>query len=386
MWNKIIAVIAFALLFTPATEAREVIAVGSAEIYGSIGSARNQALKNAQRQAVEQGVGSLIDSQTISRNFEIIKDEVLSSSKGFITHYEIISEGKTAGGSAYEIKIKATVSEKSIKDKLGALRILHKKMGNKRVMVVYLHKDKHSLPRQNGAVQTTLGAIRDELNSKGFRVFNEGVMKQVYGVVEQAAVIDRPAENLIAIALDQHAEILVQFEMIAGKRGKRGGMFYATKATIRLSVYDTSTGRQIADVSTHGKELSSYAPGPYDWYELLGKVGKRAGKQAAIEAIDKITQHYQNIGDQGFAYFMVFRNYTIDEEDQILDYLEGTPGFRNLTELKNSPQYLELELFSAESKSRLRRKIRRDLKKKEIILVAQESVGNRLIFVKPTEE
>ena len=385
MQMKIILLLSSLLFALPLT-AREVTVTGSAELYGNIGNARNQAIYNALRQAVEQGVGALIDSQTISQNFEVIKDEVLSSSRGFVTNYDILTEGQTSGGNTYEVKIRAEVSESSIKDKLSALRILHKKMGNKRVMVVYIEKDPHALPRNNGAVQTTLSSIQEELNSKGFRIFNESAMQTIYSTIEQAATIDRPTENLIALALDQRAEVVVQFEMIAGKRGKKGGMFYATKATIRFAVYDASTGRQIADVSTTGKELSTYAPGPYDWYEMLGKVGKRAGRQATIEAVDKITQFYQNIGDQGFAYLMVFRNYSVDEEDLILDYLEGTPGFNSLSELKNSPLYMEIELFSSEQKSRLRRKIRRDLRKQNIVLVAQESAGNRLVFVKPNQE
>jgi len=386
-WLRMILPILCLSMMGGYTEAREVIAVGSAGIYGgNVGGARRQALRNAQRQAVEQGVGAFIDSNTISRNFEIIKDEILSSSKGYVERYEIVEEGRTEDGLSYEVKIRANVSDAKIKDKLSVLRILHKKMGNKRLMIVYSKKDPNALPRKNGAVTETLQTIRSEFNKMGFRVFNEQVMNRVYQAIEKAALVDRPEDNLVAMALDQHAEILVTFEMIGGKRGQRGGQFYAAKAIVRLGVYDASTGRQIADVITRDKELSLSPPGPYDWYEKLGKAGKRAGSKAARQAIEQITNFYQNVGDLGFAYLIVFRNYTIDQEDEVLDYLENTPGFKQLTELKNSQNYLEIELFSSESKSRLRRKIRRDLKNKGIKLVTQDAVGNRLTFVNPDAE
>ena len=92
-------------------------------------------------------------------------------------------------------------------------------------MIIYHSTDPHTVPRDNGAVQSTLGVVRDQMTAKGFRMFNESVMKEVYRAIEQEAIVDRPVDSLIALALDQRAEILVQMEMIGGKRNKRGGSF-----------------------------------------------------------------------------------------------------------------------------------------------------------------
>ena len=56
-------------------------------------------------------------------------------------------------------------------------------------------------------------------------MFNESVMKEVYRAIEQEAIVDRPVDSLIAMALDQRAEIMVRMEMIGGKRDKKGGAF-----------------------------------------------------------------------------------------------------------------------------------------------------------------
>ncbi|MEK9896941.1 MAG: flagellar assembly protein T N-terminal domain-containing protein, partial [Burkholderiaceae bacterium] len=69
-----------------AVQAAEVTASGAATIYSNnTSSARNQALQNALRQAVEQGVGTFIDSQTLARNYEVIRDEIYSTSQGYVT-------------------------------------------------------------------------------------------------------------------------------------------------------------------------------------------------------------------------------------------------------------------------------------------------------------
>lgn len=364
--------------------AREVTVTGVATIYDeNIGSARTQALKNAQREAVEQGVGAYIDANTLTQNFEIIRDEIFSASQGFIREFQILREGRSGDGSAYEVVLRADVQDSKLVDTLTALRVLHQKMGNKRVMIVYAPTDPNALTRDNGAVSTTLAVIREKFNQMGFRVFNEQAMEEVYRTIEQAALVDRPVDNLIALALDQQAEVLVRFELVGGKRDQRGGVFYATKATVRLSVYDANTGRQIADVVTYGKELSASRPGSYDWFNMLGKAGSRAGADAAQEAIDRVLAYYQSIGDIGNAYLLVFRNYSLEQEDAILDYLENTAGYQQLSELKNTRRYLEVELFSSEDKSRLRRQMRRDLQERNIPLVAQEAAGNRIVFLNP---
>ncbi len=365
-------------------EAKEVTVTGSATIYsGNIGGAKNTALKNALRQAVEQGVGLYLDSNTLSQNYEVIKDEIFSVSQGFVSEYQVLNEGTVSDGTVYEIKINAQVEEGKIQNKLTALRILHQKMGNKRLMVIYQSRDPHAVPRNNGAVITTLAAVRNAFTQKGFRMFNEDTMNQVYKAIEQEAIVDRPVDSLIALALDNRADILVQMEMIGGKRNKRGGVFYAVRSTVRLGVYDASTGQQISDTMAEGKELSAQKPGPYDWYRLLGKAGKRAGVESARQAIGQIASFYQSTGDVGNAYLLAFRNYSTQQEDKILDYLESSPGFKSLSELKNTRGYLEIELFTSAQKSRLRRKITRDLMNQEIELATQSVAGNRLVFINP---
>lgn len=369
----------------PGVRAVPVEATGEAAIFsGNVSSARKQALINAQRNAVEQGVGLILDSQSVMANYQIIKDEVLTSSQGFVSKYTVISEGRTPDNSAYRVKIKAEVSESLLKDKLSALRILHKKMGNKRVMVIYQTDNKNALPRNHGATTSALQTLRASLNRAGFRVFNEAMTAKVYKQIERATRTDRPVDDLIAMALDQRADILVRFENVAGKRGPQGGMFSAAFSTIRVSVYDTYTGRQIADAQNEAKHLLRANAGPYDWEKGLAAASSKAAKLVADETINRIADYYKQVGDRGNAYLMVFKGFDDDQKDAILDFLENTPNFQQLSELKNTVSYLELELFSGESASRLRRIVRSGLKKKGIKLQIQFSGRNRIVFTNPS--
>ena len=120
-----------------------------------------------------------------------------------------------------------------------------------------------------------------------------------------------------------------------------------------------------------------------DEHRILEEIGATAVRNAAKEALDEIRNYYQSSGDQGFLYLTEFRNYNPDEVDKILDYLESVAAFKDLSELKNTPNHLEIEMISSESKSRLRRKIQWELQQKNIPMNSRELSGNRLIFIKP---
>ncbi|MCZ6647152.1 MAG: flagellar assembly protein T N-terminal domain-containing protein [SAR324 cluster bacterium] len=386
---KCIILLAILLLaaLTPSALAVPVEAQGQAAIFaGNVSSARKQAIVNAQRNAVEQGVGLILDSKSVLQNFQLIKDEVLTSSQGFVTKYVVLSEGRTPDNRSYRVKIKADVSKSLLQDRLSALRILHKKMGNKRVMVIYKSTNPNALPRSHGAATAAVQTLRDQLNQSGFRVFNEAATSNVYRQIEQATRTDRPVDDLIAMALDQQADIFVAVENVAGKRGTKGGMFSAAYASIRVSVYDTNTGRQIADAQTEAKQLLSARAGPYDWERGLSTAATKAAKQAADETINKIADYYKQVGDLGTAFLVVFKGFDDDEKDVILDFLENTPNFQQLSELKNTVNYMEVEIFSSENASRLRRIVRAGLKGKGLKLQIQFASRNRIVFSNPKGE
>ena len=374
------------VLGAPGTaRAEEVQAEGVAAILNNnMAGARKQAILNAQRNAVEQGLGLILDSKSVSENFELIQDKVLSSSRGFVTRYIIVSEG--ASGDQYKVKIKADVSKELLKDRLSALRILHKAMGQKRVMVLYRSENPNALKRTHGANRSALQTIRDELNQAGFRLFNEAATEKVYREIERAGRVDRPVDDLIAMALDQKADLLVRFENVAGKRGPKSGLFSAAFATVRISVHETATGRQVADALSEAKQLLRANAGPYDWEKGLADAAVKASRQAVKETIDKIAGYYEQIGDEGFNYLIVFKGFNDEQKDLILDYLENTPNLNSLEELKNTIDYLEVELFTSQGASRLRRMLRVGLKEKGVQLQTQSTNRNRLVFSNPNKD
>lgn len=68
------------------------------------GENQDQAVRDALRMAVEQAVGVLIDSSTLTQNYAVVKDEIYSKSQGFVRDYNIIGQERQGGQVVVTVK------------------------------------------------------------------------------------------------------------------------------------------------------------------------------------------------------------------------------------------------------------------------------------------
>src|SRR3990167_4548464 len=61
-------------------------------VKGDLAIAKDNALNDALRKAVEQAVGTLVQAQTLVDKYQLISDEIYTKSQGYIKKYAIISE------------------------------------------------------------------------------------------------------------------------------------------------------------------------------------------------------------------------------------------------------------------------------------------------------
>lgn len=90
----------------PTVFAEEIITIGE-------GSTLESAIHNAMREAIEQEVGILVGSRTLTRNQEVTKDEVILNSKGYIAGYEVLSQSQQAG--IFSVKVRVNVRSEELK-------------------------------------------------------------------------------------------------------------------------------------------------------------------------------------------------------------------------------------------------------------------------------
>jgi len=95
-----------------------------------IGVDIDRAKQNAIRNAVEQVIGSYVSSDTIVKNSQLLKDEILSYSGGYLKEMKIISQGQNDDG-LFAVQIEAVVVSTKLKRKIESLNIATKKVEGK---------------------------------------------------------------------------------------------------------------------------------------------------------------------------------------------------------------------------------------------------------------
>ena len=100
--KRIIALVVLLLMFgCSSVLAQSVTAVG-------VGTAPSEAEQDAMRNAVEQVMGTLVDSNTLVRNAQLVEDNIYTTSRGFIESYNVTD--KRMEGGLWHITIAAEVN------------------------------------------------------------------------------------------------------------------------------------------------------------------------------------------------------------------------------------------------------------------------------------
>jgi hypothetical protein len=91
-----------------------------------VGTTKEEALKDAFRAAVRQVVGEVVDGETLVKNEELVKDQVLTYSDGFIPEHKVTSEKRDNG--LFRVGIRAKVQRRGVIMKLKSANIAIKEV------------------------------------------------------------------------------------------------------------------------------------------------------------------------------------------------------------------------------------------------------------------
>ena len=77
------------------------------------GGSERTALNDAKRQAVEQQVGTYVDSRTYVENYQVIHDRIYTQTEGYIKDYRIINKNYFNG--IWTVEIQADISDAKLR-------------------------------------------------------------------------------------------------------------------------------------------------------------------------------------------------------------------------------------------------------------------------------
>jgi hypothetical protein len=276
-----------------AQETKTVAAEGVAAIQGNARDlARDAALEDAQKRAVEQAIGILIDSQTQVENYQLISDKILSQTKGYITRYNITGEDVDSG--LLRVRINAEVSLGKLTDGLSGIGILLGQMHKPRTMIMIAEQnighewyawwwEAHHEQTEMGVAENT---FIDVFTQKGFEFIDHATAAKELKVTTAYKVQDLNAAQAQTLGNQADAEVVITGKALAKLYGDIGGGMMSVQADVSVKAIRTDTGQVIASATTHGAavHITPEAAG----IDAL----KKASQSAADQMMEKILAVY----------------------------------------------------------------------------------------------
>ena len=216
--------------------------------------ARESAIQNAFRRAVEQAVGVMIESESVVNNFELVKDKICSQSAGYIKKYTITKENFE--GETCTVEIRALVSKVKLEKGLDSHGLMMKKMGKPRIVMLLseqsVTQDKPSYWWGGNAIDMGVAenTIVTKLLRKDFNFVDrdsilanlkqEGLEGKLY-----ANISDDAAMRVLASG-EAEVAIIGQAYAKAGTNGAGGTNFKPCQATVSARAINTDNGEVLA--------------------------------------------------------------------------------------------------------------------------------------------
>ena len=240
-------------VFTTAAFAEMITAEGVAAITGNVTIAREKAIDDALRRAVEQAVGTMISSDTMTNNFQVVHDKILAQTSGYVKSYQILKEEQV--GQEFRVTVMADVGRENLQGSLEALGLLQVLKEKPKVMVIIEEK-------VGGLFGTTAwenvgqaeSTIMERLMAAGFNVVDPATVRANIPRDKALRLLEGDPKSAATAGLQYGAQVVITGRAFSKNAGGKllGTQMQSIQATLQARVVRADDGRVISSRSEQG--------------------------------------------------------------------------------------------------------------------------------------
>jgi hypothetical protein len=311
---------------------QEVVADGRAA--GADLKARDEAIQRALRAAIEKGVGTLVDSETMSRNFKLFDDRIYSEVKGYVRSYSVVNDNNGEGG-IYRITVKAVVALGALQKDIQALNILKQQKKNPRIMIVGVTRVENAQVDSAVKIQDVQTALEMRLAELNFPLAS----KEVAQVANEKELQD--AARCAALGRKFDAEVVITYEAVSSLQEANdayGIKVYAMRANLNARAVNTDNARILCV-----DHASGVARGPGmlpTAQKALGETALKLGDSIAAKLADQWRSEVFNTADLK----VVINNINNEGRAAVVSWLKQQRGVSAVHERLYANNALELDV------------------------------------------
>lgn len=222
---------------------------------GNKAVARDKAVDDALRKAVEQAVGTMVSSDTMTESYKVIHDKILARTSGYVEKYKILSEGPE--GDLYRVRVQAEIGNADLTSDLNALGLLHVMVEKPKVMVI-IDERMDGLYEATGTdgVGQAEATIIEKLINAGFNVVDAATVRSNISRDKALRIFEGDNKAAAAEGLKYGAQVVITGKAFSKSaiRSIRGTNMQSIQATMQARVIKTDTAKVIASKSATGAQ------------------------------------------------------------------------------------------------------------------------------------
>ena len=275
--------------------------------------AKEKAVNDGLRRAVEQVVGTYVSSSTKTENARLIEDKILKSSQGYVKSYTILS--KNPGKEMYKVNLRVEVGVKDLEDDLEALELNIKRHGNPRLMVlIEQKKDDHWL---NLSPEIVENQMIGKFAESGYQVVDRRQIKKIIDKEQKRSIVQGNYDLAAKLGTKLRSDLVIigdarlsEINLDDVYEGDVAGSLKSYQGQINAKVINTSTAQVIAAVNGEEKGAGANEEG--------------AARKALLNTADKVAEKLVDKVSKG----------VIQEEKTIEFKIAGIDSVTQLNKIK----------------------------------------------------
>lgn len=238
---------------------KEVIVTGVGSIFqGDIAHARDDAIEDALRRAVEDVMGLLLSSETLVENFQLVEDRIFTKTQGYIQRYEVLKQGRR-DSQLYEVQVRALVKLSELQNDVEAIGTLLRRKKMPRLMVMIEEKNMGESPSSYHLIEAQLNSaessLMEKFMAKGFRFVDPQIIARNLSLQKANAILGGNVQLASALAKKVGAEVILVGKAMATATEVEafGTKIRSQQATVTVRAIRSETGEILCTATEQGK-------------------------------------------------------------------------------------------------------------------------------------
>jgi hypothetical protein len=347
----------------------EVIVVGQ-------GMDKKEAIRDAQRRAIERAAGTYVFSESEVENFVLVRDTVLARSAGYVQGYDVLAEETSADG-IVTVKCRVVVSIRGIEDTWGVVTNLLQQMGRPKIMVFIVEK----IEKPNGLTEvvgtsTVQAAIEEILQESGFLLVNREQIDAIQQKDLESAIAEGNPAKAQAVAKRFGAQLFIAGSANAARgriRNISGMTLHTYEAESNVKCYRSDTAQLLSSVpgeATRGAQRV--------WRSAAKQALQIQGQQVAPEVREDILRFWMDAMAGRGEVKLEVTGVSFQQYVQLKKMLEAMEEVKDVANANYHDRIVECSLQSEVNAEQLAIKMVETMSELEITDVSQNVIKARL--------